>query len=408
MQQSIEYNKGQADSLWQWVPASEFRLPPATVKASVINRIKAFISRLSSKKPEKQVPRVDAEKLQALSESMVASVVPHIPWADHAADLDAVLGPFLKSDQTHGLVLVNIPHTGTDEMLSCWAAKNDCRIIDPPSAKAILSADETWLDSFASSDGTWVLPRLEACYLRHENGLHLVRNFFQRLMSGKLGPGIIGCDSWAWSFFKHALDCRTTHELVTRAFDAENLSLWFVKLSQRDSTRPIVFRHSDTGRVLMTAGAGNDEIDRAYDSSFLKDLAFYSRGIPGVALACWRESLRGAPDSKKIEQKQAENRPDHQVIWVQPFSSLATPKIPAQAGRDHAFVLHCLLLHNGLSETILNTLLPMPAGQLSQIITELKAAGLIKAIENRWRLSPLGYPVAREFLAGEGYLLDDF
>lgn len=38
--------------------------------------------------------------------------------------------------------------------------------------------------------------------MRHAGGLTLVRRLLERAVSGQLGRGLIGCDSWAWAYLQ--------------------------------------------------------------------------------------------------------------------------------------------------------------------------------------------------------------
>ncbi|MFN2360840.1 MAG: hypothetical protein ABR522_07160 [Marinobacter sp.] len=68
----------------------------------------------------------------------------------------------------------------------------------------MLTGDSAWLETLPKgSTQLWVLPALERCFLRHTNGLDLLRGLMERAFSGEWGPGIIGCDSQALGLLAH-------------------------------------------------------------------------------------------------------------------------------------------------------------------------------------------------------------
>ena len=76
--------------------------------------------------------------------------------------------------------------------------------------------------------------------------------------------------------------------------------------------------------------------------------------------------------------------------------------------REMTMVLHTLLLHGGLSTEILPQLLPLSTNEIMQTMVTLQSAGLVDAGDDCWRVSALGYPVVRQVLKEDGYLIDSF
>lgn len=66
----------------------------------------------------------------------------------------------------------------------------------PPSADQILHQDISYLEQFTKSDSQFIIPDLEKFFLRHTQGIDLVRRLFDDLFTEKMGRCVIGCDSW--------------------------------------------------------------------------------------------------------------------------------------------------------------------------------------------------------------------
>lgn len=70
------------------------------------------------------------------------------------------------------------------------------------------------------------------------------------------------------------------------------------------------------------------------------------------------------------------------------------------------FVLHTLLLHDGLSSQVLTQVLPFPESQTMGSLKLLRVAGVVIRHQDRWRVNAATYPGVRNFLRNEGYLVD--
>lgn len=283
--------------------------------------------------------------------------------------------------------------------------------ITPPTPRQILAADEQWFEAFAEKNRLpWVLPALEQCYLRHVSGLSLMRRFFERLFSGGLNRGIIGCDSWAWAYLKHAMALSRTNALVAQSFDQQRLSFWFGELARRtNGIRPFFLQSDDGSKVLLPEGETEAANGGKEVGDFLKKLATYSRGIPGVAWTLWRQSLNTLPETDYENGKEAAPQgKGEKTLWVTPWDKmcLTTPPLPPE--KIQVLVMHALLLHNGLHQSILCHMLPFPAHELGQALILLGSLGILEQNEKKWRVSAAAYPAVRWVMADEGYLTDEF
>ncbi len=401
--------------LWEWIPTGEFRLPSATIQTTFKTRVQSFLKLYQKTPSENSDGFSSPEKLEYLSSFILDRLVPAVEWKLHGQSLDSVLVPWCGSPDKKFVLILNVPHSGNAGILRHWAAEHGFRVIDPPNLSGLLkSSDDVWFKQFENSNSCWVLPNLERLYLRHEAGLRIIQRFFRMLLAGELGFGVVGCSSWAWSFFRHAMGIFAPISMVAKPFDSSKLAQWLGAMACGTSRRKILFRQSDNGRmVLSSESSGSANKDKTVDPDpFFRDLAAFSYGIPGVALAYWRASLQAEPDTLDLEKNTDETTSgqstNHSTVWVKPWINIEKPDLPKNVGRHHAFILHSLLLHDMLDMDMLKKLLPVPYPQIGQTLYDLSDNGVIEFVDDQWRVSPKGYPVARGFLKTEGFLTDDF
>jgi hypothetical protein len=349
------------------------------------------------------------ENIQALPDWQLDCIAPDLEWHEPAEALDIELKDWLAQEKPVSpvVVMVGPPHNGHVETLTAWAQRQPWPVVSPPTATQILAGDDTWLSKQITEATPWVLPCLERAYLRHPNGLTLVRRFLAKAYAGDLGRGIIGCDSWAWALLRHVWRGRVPVTVTLQAFDETRLARHFRQLADASGDRPLRFIQSDNGRdVLPTPDA---EETAGETSNFLQLLAAHSRGICGIAHAIWRANLQSEPDEKPAEKgDDVASRIANQTVWVTPWREIAHPCLPSGAGRDEAFVLHALLLHNGLRIELVEHLLPLSPGQIMGTLIHLEESGLAALDETVWKVTPQGYPAVRHFLQGDDYLIDHF
>ncbi|MFO7743256.1 MAG: hypothetical protein R6X31_13190 [Anaerolineae bacterium] len=395
-------------SIWQFVAVAEYVPPPPDVVETTRRRISTLWRRL---KPdiEEPVPHVKPEdELTTLPEWQLRRAAPPPEWVEAAEALDSALEDWVTGPPEDEPVrlLVTPPHIGRDQIFTAWAEQHEWRLVSPPSAEQILARDEAWLSEQFSGDGPWVLVDLERLCLRHARGLDLICSFLDRAHAGDLGPGLIGCDSWAWAFLDHVWRGWLPPTLTLQAYDEHRLAVCFRHLARTMGGRQVRFRQSDDGSdVLPPPDAA---IPTDHQSDFLHHLATYSRGNLGVAWAIWRTALSSEPVADVPDEEEADQQMVGRTIWVTPWSHVEHPTLPAGAGRDTAFVLHALLLHRGLVTEMLPRLLPMTTTRIREILNALRVAGLVSRDRELWQVTATGYPAVREFLQRNGYLTDAF
>lgn len=199
---------------------------------------------------------------------------------------------------------------------------------------------------------------------------------------------------------------------TTQAFDRNQLLRWFRELAQRNSAdRDRLFRHITSGEDAFATST--DTVSSLDSDTELKDffyyLASYSRGIPGIARAVWRHALRSAPENTSTAQDADSPETQHDTtIWILPWEQISLPQHPEPMKRIYTLVLHALLLYHGLAVPLLTQILPYSSSEITQALVTLKEVKLVEHHEEHWYVSAAGYPVVRQFLYDEGYLIDQF
>ncbi|TMW74758.1 hypothetical protein FG147_06295 [Thauera sp. UPWRP] len=422
-----------AHSPWKIVPIAEYALPTDSQPALLRRRWRSFARLLGGDGEDGTQAHAEAE-LRALPRMRLENLVPPLDWAPAAAALDEALDDApadARAAHRPGVhVLVCPPACGHASVLAHWAKAHDARTIDPPDAKRILDEDVRWLDELAdAADGRpWVLPRLERCFLRHASGLALLRGMLELAFGGRLGPGLIGCDSWAFAYVQRIWPLPEARVLTLQAFDGEALAAHFVRPHLDDTARRVDFRIARSGEPLLRGPEGEPADARAAatgdaHSPELRQLATHVRGNPGLAWHYWRRRLRDAPEPRgDAEASAREDDPGRtrrqlatgeDVVWI--ADTVEAPALPAESGEDDALLFHALLLHAGLPASLLARLLPLPMARIRSKLLRLEALGLVEAdprsgaqAEPCWQVAALAYPTVREFLRSRSYLTDAF
>lgn len=400
---------GASPSIWQFVTLADYTPPPPDVVETTKRRISALWDRL---RPdiEEPIPYVKPEdELTGLPDWQLRRAAPPIEWAEAAGALDTALEDWVTDPSPDEPVrlLVTPPCVGRRPILTAWAEQHGWRVLSPPAPEQILAGGEDWFTAQFDDEGSWVLPDLERLTLRHVSGLDLVCSFLNEAHAGRWGPGLIGCDSWAWAFLNHVWRGWLPPTLTLQAYDEERLAVCFRSLARTIGGRELRFRQADDGSDVLPSPDGSTTTD--HKSHFLHHLATYSRGNLGVAWAIWRTALSSEPVADRADEaEEADDSLPEQTIWVTPWSQMTHPSLPAEAERDTAFVMHALLLHGGLSTEMVQRLLRLTPNRITEILDGLRVAGVIALHEGRWQVTPTGYPPAREFLARGRYLTDAF
>lgn len=416
-------DEASAPALWEFVRLADYRVPNPVGASAALEKW-ASLKRLFRAGDREEPTPVKAEAdLQALSGARLQSLVQPIDWRCAAAALDLALADWLPDRKPIMPVrfVIGQPHSGHPEILAHWAARHRVHAVAAPSVEQILGGDERWLEEWPTSERLWMLPNLEHCYLRHADGLGLVRRLLAHAVSGALGRGVIACDSWAWAYLQEVWPLPQPEALTLQAFDGPRLSRYLADLVSRENGGCLRFCNSVTGKEIELACGPNESAV----SPEINQLAVHSRGNIGVAWTSWRALLRSHPEQQEQPAKQepdskqdlsdAADRavqrakavaPDADIVWV--CESVQEPPLPAEKGEGMAFILHALLLHNGLPVSVLPELLPQPEHRIASHLLQLQALGVVVLAGERWQISASAYAVVREFLRRRGFLKDEF
>lgn len=425
---------------WHVVPMGDYAVPTDLSVSAIKKRWRALDRLLRDPDSEANVARTESE-LRALPHVRLANLVPPIDWTPASQALayavdEAHAKACMAGSHTTGSAasaggespvqfFIGQPYCNHAAILTDWADRHYARTLTPPSVGQILDGNTRWLDTLRKDEGhPWVLPTLERCFLRHSKGLDLLRYFLERALAGALGPGVIGCQSWAFAFVQRIWPLPATPVLTLQAFDGLALADYFVRTHHSlDSGRRIRFLSARSGEPLVPEAKpdfspkdADPHLDRKQALPELRQLAAHCRGNPGLAWHYWRKQLRAEPehelqelsDSEKgtNERHDGSGHASEDVVWVTP--DLETCSLPAETGEDVAFLLHALLLHGGLPAEVLALLLPVPRGRVISQLQRLQALGVLIFESECWQVAPLAYPTVREFLLARTYLTDAF
>ena len=411
----------QDNRLWRFIALSDYDPPNEPAGETVRNTLHNLWERLYVRTHEDNVQdELEQDTLHAVPSGLLEWIAPAPTWEEHCIEaVDKALYTWLETDHDQAGIQLFVapPYSNISEITINWSRVHEYAIIKPPTPTQILTNDPDWMKQWQQNKASrLVLPYLERCYLRHHNGLDLLRRLLDWLLATKT-PCILVSDSWAWHYLKqiHGLDSLVARPLTLAALDATALNFWFTQLARRNGQELFNFRRSDNGQQVLSPTA--QQVPDIYrtegqqageQSHFLRHLAARSRGIPGVAWAIWRYSLQIRAGAE-VEQKVKEQTTTDQgvSIWVTPWDKLELPDIPTTISTDESFVLHALLLHNGVPEEILIQLLPIASVRVLRALHHLTTHQLVVRGNVGRRVAPLAYPAVRAHLQNEGYLSDE-
>jgi len=239
------------EPIWEYVPLEEYILPSDTVQRTVSTRISSFWGKLRRQENKTEASNDKTTELKLLTKHQLQTAAPSSDWVDAAITLNLFLTDKLSGQHGEGQVIAvaDAPFAGQSIAIAALAEMNDWHLISAPSLEQILSADQKWLDSVGNTKAPWVLPHLEKCFLRLAKGLHLVRRLLADSVSGRLGNGVIGCSSWAWSFLqKVSAETDVISAFTPHALDTHRLQNWLSQITFKCSP-------SNNFRFMLTGKA---------------------------------------------------------------------------------------------------------------------------------------------------------
>jgi len=408
-------------SFWRFMRLEQYTRPPEPSQEKVRKGIFGLWKRLRRRKAS--APSLGEKNLGQVPLELLDQVAPVPDWAEAVPAVTVALQNWLEAAPPENSVQVFVgpSYSGTPQILSHWARARGWRLVAAPEPEQILAGGDEWLAQIDDADeAPLVLTHLEHCYLRHYDGLTLLRRLLKTILSHRR-RWLVACGSWAWVFFSRALRVNAVLPApwVLAPFDQDSLQVWLPKAARISDWPDVIFRQSDNGRFIVPPAAESaesgqsDQTSGAGQSNFLRYLAAYSRGIPGIAWAVWRRSLYLAMEQEAEEKEadQGDGQPKatrgEKTIWVRPWQQLTWPSIPNLPERPQLLlVLHALMLHGGLWERIIQEILPFAPMESLEYLYLLEASGLVELDQGFWRVTPAGYPAVRQELQSEGYLTD--
>lgn len=398
------------EPLWRLVPLSDYRPPSSATPEAVRSRLHGLWQRLRGRGPHMDGDGVE-EELELPSTRLLDWAAPPPDWGQE--DRSGWANELAQwADQEEGAavqVLVDPPLSVLRTQVEVWAEEQGYTRLPLPSVDALLAGDCAWLDELPLDRSRPVLlSRLERCFLRHHNGLTLLRGLLDRVErdSPKL---LVVCNSWAWRYLcqVEAVQGVLGSAKAPTPFGADELAQWFSAAANRSSPYDFTFREAVSGRAVLETN-GSDQARGDDPSSYLRHLAARSLGNPHVAWAIWRRSLLAAKSDEVKEKAQdaAENDPGF-TLWLRAWADVPHPEMADGVSDWDGMILYALLLHGGMSPDLLTALLPPPANQIRHTLSLLQAGRFVEQVEGEWQVTALGYPSVRDYLLGEGYYVDE-
>ncbi len=410
-------------AIWEYITLAQYARPGAPAAEIVRGGLKSARRLI---RPRADQASVDQGLLSAAPPYLLnrAAPVPDLEQMVTALE-DALHNWFFTRDPKASVkVVVGPPGSNVDKTVAALGRRKGWPVYGPPTPGEILAGGNSWLDNLdANGLLPVVIPRLGNCYLRHHNGLALIGRFLDWLESTRRRC-LVACDSWAWAYLVKALqiDAMLPPPLTLAPIDGKRLQFWLPTLARSNGGR-FLFREAGSGQPVFMVATGCDELIRrntlrgqmeafgewAGASTFAKQLAAYSRGLPEVAWSWWRECLQVTPEADKAISRGLDSEENWYTVWVKPWSQLPLPSVPNSTGTTESIVLHTLLLHSGTTSELLEILLPFSHNQIRRALHQLSADHLAKVTaDGCWRVTLLAYPAVRQYMENEGYLVDAF
>lgn len=240
---------------WEYIPLQDYVLPTTHVQTAAAEAWRSF-QQIFRRKDVSDSSFKKEQELHALPLVRLAHLVPSLPWKDAAVTLDTVLQEWMAAgvSETSARFFIGQPFSGHAEIVSLLGERHQAVEIMPPSCEQILLNDESWFANWPSPGTFWVLPNLEHCYLRHANGLELVRRLLSLAANGQLGKGVVGCDSWAWTYLQRVFPLPQAEAITLQAFDADRLYCLLYGLMKSQSKKEIHCYNTKNGKEIIGTG----------------------------------------------------------------------------------------------------------------------------------------------------------
>lgn len=397
---------GEDRALWEFVPLSAYAVPVLSVGSAVARGVTAFRNFFRRPADRDETPVKEEADLHHPSPRRMSTLVRPLPWDDATRALSVALDDWPGTTEPgRACMVVGQPFAGHAELLTLFARLRGATLVPAPSMDQIFDTDSDWFAAWPRAGTPWVLPCLEACFLRHVRGLGLVRQLLSLVAEGGLGPGVLGCDSWSWAYLRRVapVSCR---ELTLQAFDAQRLRCLFAAMVAPRAAGSVHFCNAANGRDIFSVPSEQ----KTPPEEFFQ-LAAYCRGNVALAAHTWRGRLRSEPDSDGAARDgEVSGASDGQTpedrVWVTDMPP--DPVLPTGDGEETRLALHAALIHGGMRQDLVAELLPWATWKSAALLHRLERAGLMRNEGNRWLVRESAYAAVRRLLRSHGYLVDDF
>lgn len=344
-------------------------------------------------------PVITDDRLQRSTSEMLDEIAPPPACGPLVDELQATLADWLAEPQP--LIrnrLIVMPPGDRDGVLRSWAESHQHTLLEAPARENLLDNPDQDIGSL-DGEGVLVIPALEQWFMRHRNGLDVVRALLMRLDDLDRHV-VVGCNSWAWQFLVRVAQADNVlgPPLTFQAFDARRLRVWFSEIAVSERLGPVEFVDTARGQAVLAV----EDNDNVHD--LLVTLAARSRGVPWIAWQLWRRSLRNRTlvdnenDTELSTAAQGATRDDRLTLWVTAPGVLALPDADQT---DTLLILQALLIHGALTPTQLDQVLPT-VGDSNRLST-LRTAGIVERDGTQLHCAPAAYSTIRSGLATAGF-----
>lgn len=369
--------------LWAVVELDQFHTPEQT-QASQWRRSLRSVSTWLVGKSSAEHQEKDEKELRALSEVRLAHLVPSINWSPAVS----ALAQQLEGQDAPVSFFITTPYSGHASVVEQWAEEHHVACLSPPTLSELGEGSTQWVERCVVPS-EWAIPSLERYFLRHTQGIQGIREFLERALSGRLGRGVIGCDSWAYAYLQQVIGIEGAPVFTLQSMEGAQLSRYFAQIANHSEQPPTVYS-TRTGKPVLFDSASKQK-SKAPNKE-LQRLAAHCRGHIGIAWHYWRDRLR---------EPKAE---DEEGLWL--VDALAEAELAPDTGDVATLLLHALLLHGGLDDHALGQVLPFSRHEAVNARLALQRKGVVANCEGRWQVTPLSYANVRQLLASRNYLVD--
>lgn len=378
-----------APAPWEVVELEAFQTPQHTQASQWKRSWRVATAWMLGNRADRRQAALESE-LRALPEVKLAHWAPPVDWTPAAMSLHRALAAYQEAPL---VLFVSPPHGGHADIVGHWAGQHGIECLEVPTFAERMAGELAWVTAAAPAK-RWAIPALERHFLRHAYGLQGVRVLVERAQSGRLGQGVLGCDSWSYAFLKQAVGLEGVPVLTLQGLEGAQLADYF---SQAAGQCPPVYSTRTRQPVL------EDSPKQKGVFKELQQLAAHSRGHLGIAWHYWRERLREPAEDARAHSG---NRSDYGETSLWLLDTLADAELPADTGDLATLLLHTLLIHGGLEDQALAHVLPFSEHEIVSVRFALASRGMLHCHQGRWQVAPLSYASVRQLLESRHYLVD--